>query len=261
MFKGYFAATASRLLIDRGAQIVSIAFHTPEHIPQTPEIAALLNDAARKVRWSLMGRQIHLYLPLKSTLDETIALLGQKTRRNMREARRRTVARFKPQWVDDVDITLEEFVQINRHCSFPVGDRVARERYNGMKSHKYPFLSGLRAEDGQWLALVMGWYRHNAVEVEWQMNCADYPEYSLSLVLRSFLIEHSIKKGHERLYLEGGTQHTMKNSFVQEPVHDLIVARGSTYSSLVQRHATRIFPQDNYLLTLLTQPHLQWSTD
>jgi hypothetical protein len=253
-----FAATACRMLIDNGAHIVFVAYHAPDRGPLSPELASLLRGTTRKGQWSVLRRDVALYLPLKSTFDDTLARIGQKTRANLRYYRRRTEATFGCKWVPHVTMTEKQFVDFNRRCSFPVGDTVARERYAGMKTHKRPFLSGLCAEDGQWLALVMGWYRHNAVEVEWQMNRSDLPEYSLSTVLRSFLIEYAIQQGFERLYIEGGTQQSLQNAFVVEDVHDLTVITGSLYSRSIRRYAHRVFPEDNRLSCLLQEHTLEW---
>jgi hypothetical protein len=256
--RSYFAATACRILIQQGAQIVFVAFHAQDRSHHTPEIDSLLSGTARKGQWSILRRDVPLYLPLHSTFDNTLARIGQKTRANLRYYRRRAEATFNCEWVAQVHMTAEEFILFNRLCSFPVGDAVAKERYTGMKTHKRPFLSGIRAQDGQWLSLVMGWYRHHAVEVEWQMNRADLPEYSLSTVLRSYLIQYAIEQGFQRIYIEGGTQQAIQNSFIVEDVHDLTVVTGSVYSRSIRRYAHHVFPEDNRLCYLLREQTLEW---
>ena len=56
-----------------------------------------------------------------------------------------------------------------------------------------------------------------------------------SIVMRSYFIEHEIAHGMSKLYMEGGTAHPMRFSFVNDKVTDLVVLRRSRLAILVPR--------------------------
>ena len=72
-----------------------------------------------------------------------------------------------------------------------------------------------------------------ATEILWQMNRDGLSAYSLSLVMRSYFMEHEISHGMTKLYMEGGTAHPMRFSFVNDKVTDLVVVRRSWPGLLV----------------------------
>jgi hypothetical protein len=116
----------------------------------------------------------------------------------------------------------------------------------------------LRASDGRILSLVAGWKRHNTMEIEWQMNRADLPGYSLSTVMRSYLLEHAIAQGFERLYMEGGTPHSIQSAFQCEVATELIAVRSTLHARLLGQLVQRVFPRDNHIVELFRNPDLEW---
>ena len=90
------------------------------------------------------------------------------------------------------------------------------------------------------------------------MNRDALPTYSLSTVLRSYLIEHEVAEGCSRLYFEGGTWQPIVHSFASERLGELSARRNSHYARLLARYANRIFPSRNYLGQTLANPEISW---
>ena len=232
-----FAKVAAKALMAPGARAVVQAFAEGEAVipveePNTPRPAKI------RCAYTSQRRLTRSYLPLLSTLNTTFANIGQKTRFNMRYYRRRAEAQLGCQFVERVEIGRAEFQALNRVCSFPVTDEVAGWRYDSV--HRFPgmFLCGIRDRDGRWLSLVGGRRYDDAAEIDWQMNRHDLPAYSLSVVMRGYLIEHEIGRGSRRLFIEGGTPQAMQLSFLTHRVHDLVVVRDSLLLKMLRRSAT-----------------------
>jgi hypothetical protein len=96
------------------------------------------------------------------------------------------------------------------------------------------------------------------METYWQMNRYDLKQYSLSTVMRSFVIEHEILRGTGRLYFEGGTSHSMSHSFVHKRCTDLLLLRQTLVGRIVPAMVKRYVPQENPLHEFLEEPNLVW---
>ena len=91
------------------------------------------------------------------------------------------------------------------------------------------------------------------------MNRADLPASSLSTVVRAYLIEDEVRRGTTRLYIEGGTPHSMRGSFASERVFELTVKRNSAAVRFLERFAPVVFPPKNYLAQTLVMHDLVWN--
>ena len=91
------------------------------------------------------------------------------------------------------------------------------------------------------------------------MNRDALPTYSLSTVMRTYLIEHEISQGCTRLYFEGGTWQPIVHSFASERLGELSLRRRSLYAGLLSRNAGRIFPSRNYLGQTLGNREIRWN--
>jgi hypothetical protein len=90
------------------------------------------------------------------------------------------------------------------------------------------------------------------------LNREGYAGHSLGTVMRSYLIENEIAHGSHRLYIEGGTPHPIKFSFVPERITDLAVVRRSQAASLMRWLAKRYISRENELLHMLGESGLDW---
>ncbi len=257
------AALACRALLEQGAQVVYAAFHLPVLTACAEEtldaVFGAMSPAAGHGMWARLGRNFPLYLPLKSTFDATLAGIGQRTRSNMRYYRRRVEAKLGATFTPDVKISCEEFLELNRISAFAVSDEEAAQRYDAMRTYRNPFLLGMRDAEGRWLSVIFGWRHLEAVELKWQVNRADLPEYSLATVMRGYLIEYAVGHGCKRLYIEGGTKQALQLSFVSESAYGLILRRDSLYARFVQRAAKLFFHHSAAMRKLLAEtPELEW---
>ncbi len=260
--RNQIALLASYSLMLRGAQISSLTYQDDSASLEFQDRFPVTAKGGYR-RWATQQRESFAYLPLQSTFEATMATLGKRTRSHMRYYRRRAERDLGATFVSHVNIGRTEFQQFNRLCSFAVTDEVSDIRYNALSNSPNSFLSGIRDKDGNWLSIAGGQKNHGAIEVYWQMNLASRPAYSLSTVLRSFLIEYEISCGTKKFLIEGGTPHPMRFSFAREIVSDVIVRRTSVYANLVTLAAKYIFPYlfpKNFVAQLLSCRELQWGS-
>ena len=260
-YRSRLAALASRALVAGGAQAVVMSIQSgTEEASMQPEIEAEMADAPAGLpaEWSLIERKNPVYLPLADTYDSTLAAIGKKTRTQLRYYRRRAERELSCRFIPEAAISLDDFIAFNRQCMYPVSDAIARWRYEGRRLVERPFLQGLKDRDGQWLSIVGGRRQGDFTELEWQCNRTHLPASSLSTVIRSYLIEHEISLGMKRLYFEGGTPTSLRQSFVVEGAADLTVCRKTLYMRLVRRFAHLLFPPKNQMAQIFLDQTLTW---
>ena len=254
------AEFAARTLVERGAHVVMISFRDGDQSAvNTAGMAAPTSLSWKKaVRMARREREIAEYLPLESTYEATLATIGQRTRSNMRYYRRRAEKQIGCTFSPAVEMSRSEFLAFNRECTFAVPDRVAAWRYDIHKELSSPLFMGIHDKDGRWLSLVGARRFQASSEILWQMNRSGLPEYSLSLVMRAYFMEHEISQGSRRFYIEGGSSHPIRNSFVNERLVDFAVLRRSPTALLTRRLARHIVPGDNVLAHMLSDAELAW---
>ena len=262
------AAKAVRALMEWGAQIVRVAYNQPLQDQQESDIEAILDSTSatsnRVVRhqsswlWSLSERYVPLYLPLESTFDGTLAGINKRTRANLRYYRRRAERDLGCTFISEPRLSSEEFLAFNRKCMFTVPDAIASRRFCSLASVSKALLCGIQDRDGHWLALVGGRLRKSEIEIDWQMNRSDLPQYSLCTVMRSFLIEHEVGRGSKRLFVDNGTSHAIKHSFQRGRVVELSAKRNSLYTRLMTRFSAQLIPENNLVSQVLRNPQLEW---
>lgn len=242
------AEAAIRELMRSGAVTVLVSIDTAV----APE--ALKPHSAGAYTTAVRVRTPPRYLALQSTFDDTLALMGAHTRRNLRLYRRRAETELGAEFVPEVSIDCHDYFELNRESTSPSPGDVACWRYELFE--KSPsgriLLCGLRGRDGRWLSLIGGRRNGDTTEIDWQLNRAGLPRFSLSTGTRAFLLEHEIARGTKRLIFEGGTPHPMRFAFTRGQTVDLLaVRRHSARAWLLRRFANRIFPQKNFLRAAL----------
>ena len=199
------------------------------------------------------------YLPLGRTLDQTLAAMGRHTRRNLRYYRRRLETDLGANFVPRVEISLETFLELNRSSTMPIPDKAAAARYKSQGQMAKGLFAGVRSGDGRWLSLIGGRRHEGTTEIEWQINRAGLPRYSLSTVMRSYLLEHEIAAGATKLIFEHGTSHPMRHAFVTSTAVDILVRRHSLRERVLRQFAHRIFPERNLLRDALLDTDVTWT--
>jgi hypothetical protein len=255
------AEMASRSLMDRGVLAVLISFrdgdaanNQKEPERSQPFTCSTVNE--KTARWAWRQRETPDYLPLETTFDATLAKIGTRTRRNMRYYRKRAEAELGCVFLPEVQLNKREFLEFNRECMYAVPAKVAAWRYNSLKDLERPLFMGIKDGSGRWLSLLGGRRHHDGTEILWQMNRSGLSAYSLSIVMRSYFMEHEIAHGMRKLYMEGGTAHPMRFSFVNDKVTDLVVVRRSRLGLVVPTLAHLFIKPDNELALMLLDKSL-----
>ena len=122
---------------------------------------------------------------------------------------------------------MPQLLELNNASTHPVPHSVIERRYQTTKSMDGFFCVGLSQADGQWISLLGGRRHHGVTEIDWQMNRGGLSKLSVGTVIRSYLIEHEIAIGMEKLFFEGGTPHSMRHAFLSEEAMDIVVMNRS----------------------------------
>jgi hypothetical protein len=254
--RSVLATCASDFLIERGAHTVMISYCSGNAAAE-PQ-AQLYASSRVATRRAHREQEFPSYLPLAETYDATLATIGQRTRSNMRYNRRRAESKLGCTFDPAVTISRAELLAFNRQAMYPVTDGVASWRYEIHGQLQYPLLMGLRDRNGEWLALIGARRFARGSEILWQLNRSGLPQFSLSLVARSYFMEHEIAQGSKALYIEGGTAHPIQHSFIRERLTHLAVLRQSARASLTKVLARHIISEDNQLARMLSDPEIEW---
>jgi hypothetical protein len=255
-FRAQIASLGCGALLARGALAVQLTYQTELSAPEE----SFVHAANRNSRWwrASSVRVMHGYVPLEDTYDGTLANFGKHTRRNLRASRRHAEAKLGYTFVAGPEMSKEEFMAFNRASTYPVSDELAAWRYDAMKLFPDCLFLGLRDKNGQWLSIIGGRHHQNGTYVEWQMNRADMTSFSLGTLMRSHLLEHEVKRGSKRLYLVGGTSHSMKFAFGTEHFVDLVTLRRALPAFLLRRFARPLMLEKTFLVQTIADPKLKW---
>ncbi len=257
------AVTAAQALVQRGASIVLSTYESADE----PDVRGLLTHWPM-VSWAWRERRVGRILQLGSTLDDTLARLGKATRFNLRYYRRRLIKDVGCEYVAQAAPYLqhEDLQALNASSLNPVEPLEFERRVLSASTLPGSYLCGLRASDGRWLSLIGGWRQKGTTVLYWQMNTLGFEKYSLGTAMRSFYLEHEIASGAKRLLIYGGTSHTMRHAFQEEPVADLVVQRWGLRAAALKRAAQLLgsplnrFRHQNFVADTLRSPELCWSS-
>jgi hypothetical protein len=150
--------------------------------------------------------EYHCLLTLPSNYETFLTHLGFSTRQNFRRYRRRLeaagghyVAKMKREDFEAAALSLFR-------------KNVVGAKSNGLeralrmfRTLDRPILAGLRDSQGNWLAIVGGWYEaHRAVILCQMNNDVDFPQSSLCTVLRGYLFESLIAESVDKVVFWAG---------------------------------------------------------
>ena len=216
------ARQAAEYLLKRGARLLLISYmetqpgsavRASDHVPERSDpIASQVRTASRM-------------LPLHSTFDQTLSTMGSHTRRNLRLAQRRLRKEMGAVLVPEAELTLAEFLHLNRNSKYAVPNDVAAWRFHTARTMRGGVFAGLRADDGRWLSVLGAHCSEQTVCLDWQMNLTGYASLSIGNAMRAFFIQHQIQRGMRWIRFEGGTPHSISSAFVVEHSRELLFAR------------------------------------
>jgi hypothetical protein len=200
-------------------EILSLAIRTLANLRRALKIHAKIPSGLSRSECFLNRRSIgamdivyipvkdHAHLPLPSTYDGFLNSLGTTSRHNFRYYRRRFEVeghRYVPQIPSDA---LRSIVRdLETKCAFP-SETGNIERFLKMVSAAAtPLAAGLQHASGEWLSVAAGCLRPRQALLFFQVNNdRKFARNSLSVVLRSYLIESLIGAGYPELVVVGGT--------------------------------------------------------
>ena len=152
----------------------------------------------------------HAHLILADTYDQFLAGLGSTTRHNFRYYRRRFEAsghRFE----EHLSIGELRSAALDLHPKSKL--TAQRQRWkmkrdlNMVAAASQPIAIGLKHHNGEWLAVIGGWYRLGGAVLCFQCNNErDFGPDSLSVVLRAYFVELLIQRRLEELVIWHGTR-------------------------------------------------------
>ena len=255
------ALQAGEFLIGCGANLALITCAEladppyPAPAGLTSDSAADFRDAPRLI--ATQSRSVFHTLPLASTYDATLETMGRHTRRNLRACHRRAVRELGASYRPHAEISLPEFLKLNRASMYAVPDWVACWRYQSARSIDGGIFAGLQAADGRWLSIIGGHARSDIARLDWQANFTGFGSLSLVTTMRAFFIGSQVDRGMRWLRFEGGTPHSMSSAFLKEDVRDLVFARNALSPRALRRLAGAI-SKTGPLRNVLAADSLVW---
>ena len=240
-----------------------LAVSTFEPAPHTGAADALPLDLP--VRYAVRERPVAMRLPLAETLEATLARMSRKTRLNMRAFRRKLETAHELEFVPDAlkAITGPELLEFQRRSRYPCPDAEFCRRIAACAGPD-SYLAGLRVRGGPWLSFAGGWRQGSVSVLYLQLNASGWEKASLSMVMRSFLIEHEIACGAAELQFYGGTPHPIQQAFLNATVEDLLLRRRGLSAGLLAATLpllrSRFSPvgRSNFLAGMLSDPRVRW---
>lgn len=151
----------------------------------------------------------HLELP--RTYDEFLVKLGPRTRRNFRYYRRKSELagnEFGP--VPEFSDFVAAARRLLPKAAFPTPQHELDRHLAMIEAMPSRMLIALRRMGGEWIGLAGGWYVGHRAILIMQLNDRTFDRESISLVLRSYLIEALINRGFRELVFWGGSSSPLK---------------------------------------------------
>jgi len=249
------AIQAAQFLLDKGVLMVLLSVSNDSFSSATTKIAA---ELSHQRLLATQDRVILRTMELQDTYEATLYTMGKNTRHNFRRHTRKVDEDFNVTFVERPDLSEAEFIALNLNSAFPVSKTTALWRFREARRYPDSVFVGLRAEDGRWLCLLGGRRQGNLTDVDWQLNLASLQRYSLVTAMRAHLMQREIARGTRYLRFDGGTGHTMRFTFLQEKVSDLLLCRRFPGRRSIQNLLPRILPPDSLLGNVLRSEDLVW---
>jgi len=268
------AASAARTLLHRGASLVVLPYRagseTTAHEPASELLDALrvqnalctltMMGLSSKVEWQLQAAARPLELPLEPTLDATLTRMGKRTRRNLRAATRLCERELGARLDWDPGVSEQDMQRFNAISTHRVRPGVVTWRYSVWREDPQAFVAGVRSAEGEWLALAGGRQTEDGVTLDWQMN-RKFPRFSISLVMRGYLMARFGAKGLTCMRFEGGTTHALARGFRRGAVYILRARKAPLWLHLVKWVMVTLLPSRAITHDLFSgQAHVTAST-
>ncbi|MGH9599753.1 MAG: hypothetical protein ACRD27_07790 [Terracidiphilus sp.] len=182
----------------------------------------------------------HAHLKLPPTYNEFLASVSRYTRHNLCRYRRRSELAGNEFCIDltfaDFCAAAECLLPKSAHALSKLGLQRSLAMTAEMPSR---LLIGLRRGSGEWMSLAGLWYTGDRALMALQMNDCSFARESVSLVLRSYLIEHLINRGIGELVFVDGVS-TPLSLYVDQPEGFIAYIDSRSLPWLLVRHGCRL---------------------
>jgi hypothetical protein len=192
-------------------RIRGVRLRVPRHSDELEAVKQLIASRSLDTQYSRIKHnesplwKYHAHLPLADTYEQFLKGLGSRWRGEFRYKRRRFEASghsFVEQLsMDELRSAALDLALKSKYNGRP--RQAAAETYlNMVAATGRPLAIGLKHHNGEWLSVIGGWYRpRGAVSCFQCNNDRNFGPDSLSVVLRSYLIELLICQGLEELVI------------------------------------------------------------
>ena len=186
--------------------IFSVQVKMPFDWPELGDVNESLASTSREIRYSFLGEH-HAHFRLPRSYDDFLNTLGSTTRHNFRYYRRRFESeghRYVPQIPKNALRSV--CLDLRKKCGLPILEKDTLSFLDMIEAADTPLAAGLQHANGEWLSVAAGCYRPNQAILLFQLNNDQkFARSSLSVVLRSYLIDSLIEAGCPELVILGGT--------------------------------------------------------
>ena len=185
--------------------IRGIRLRVRRHSPEVAAVRQLLALTRLDAHFSRVTD--HAVLSLPRTYEQLLLGFGSTTRHNFRYYRRRCEAAGHV-YVDNIPLNVLRSAagDLEAKCSKPIQPGAVDRMIDMAATAERPLAVGLRNRNGDWLSIICGVYRPAAGVLLLQLNNdRDFGDFSLSTVLRGYLIETLIQQGMNELIIWAGT--------------------------------------------------------
>jgi len=198
--------------------------------------------------WDVSPSQVesyHVYLPLPGTYQAFLEGLGSRTRRNLRHHRREFEAAGH-HYLDR--LSLDEYRtaarELREQCTVSSGPGALEQTLQWSEAVAEPWMVGLRHQNGEWLGVCGGCSLPGRAIMFLQLNRdRQYQAWSLSNVLRAYLIESLIDQGCPELVFWLGAAGSLARYTRPYPARRLYLDRPSWPWRAIRWTAARLGPR------------------
>jgi hypothetical protein len=185
--------------------IRGVRLRVRRHSPELAAVRELLALTRLDAHFSRVND--HAVLSLPRTYEQLLLNFGTTTRHNFRYYRRRCEAAGHV-YVDNVPLhdLRSAACDLEATCGKPIPRGSVDRLVNMAATAERPLAVGLRHRNGDLLSVICGVYRQTAGVLLLQLNNdRDFGEFSLSTVLRGYLIESLIQQRMDEFVIWAGT--------------------------------------------------------
>lgn len=186
--------------------ILSVQVKMPSDWPELSHVNESLSSKSLEIRYSFLSEH-HAHFRLPSSYNDFLNTLGSTSRHNFRYYRRRFESeghRYVPQIPKNALRSIA--LDLRKKCGLPILEKDTQSFLDMVEAADTPLAVGLQHANGEWLSVAAGCYRPSQAILLFQLNNDQkFARSSLSVVLRSHLIDNLIQAGCPELVILGGT--------------------------------------------------------